>query len=88
LDKDEDGKVTPEEFAAVGVSGLPSFDDIGAEGHHYDVESGEYFTNSAYSLSLSSRQEFFLHHEGLFEAHRLLSQFVAQRMSRTISFNA
>lgn len=47
MDKDDDGKVTPEEFAAVGVSGLPSFDDIGAEGHHYDVESGEYFTNFA-----------------------------------------
>ncbi|KAG2050605.1 precursor to secretory protein Ssp120 [Suillus hirtellus] len=42
LDKDGDGKVTPEEFTAVGLSGLPSFDDIGAEGHHYDVES-EFF---------------------------------------------
>ncbi|KAG0707623.1 hypothetical protein DFH29DRAFT_796676 [Suillus ampliporus] len=42
LDKDGDGKVTPEEFSAVGTSGLPNFDDIGAEGHHYDVES-EFF---------------------------------------------
>jgi nucleobindin len=41
LDKNEDGKVTPEEFEAVGLEGLPSFDDMGAEGHHYDIESGQ-----------------------------------------------
>jgi len=46
LDKDGDGKVTPEEFAAVGTGGLPSFEDIGAEGHHYDVESGMYSSTS------------------------------------------
>ena len=40
MDKSDDGKVTPEEFEAAGFKGLPSFDDIGAEGHHYDVESG------------------------------------------------
>jgi len=42
LDKDQDGKVTPEEFESVGYKGLPNFDDMGAEGHHYDVES-EFF---------------------------------------------
>ncbi|KAI0323045.1 hypothetical protein OF83DRAFT_1047979, partial [Amylostereum chailletii] len=42
LDKDRDGKVTAEELAVVGLEGLPSFDDLGAEGHHYDVES-EFF---------------------------------------------
>ena len=41
LDKDKDGKVSPEEFEASGLSGLPNFDSLGAEGHHYDVESGE-----------------------------------------------
>ena len=40
LDKDGDGKVTMEEFKAVGLDGLPNFEDLGAEGHHYDVESG------------------------------------------------
>ena len=40
LDKNRDGKITLEEFEAVGVEGLPSFDELGAEGHHYDVESG------------------------------------------------
>ncbi|KAI5998044.1 hypothetical protein EDD15DRAFT_2572555 [Pisolithus albus] len=42
LDKDGDGKVTPEEFAAAGLTSLPTFDNMGAEGHHYDVES-EFF---------------------------------------------
>lgn len=37
--------MTPEEFEAAGFKGLPSFDDIGAEGHHYDVESGASFRN-------------------------------------------
>ena len=31
-----------EEFKVVGLDGLPNFDDLGAEGHHYDVESGMY----------------------------------------------
>jgi len=42
LDTDKDGKVTPEEFEAVGLDGLPNFDSLGAEGHHYDIES-EFF---------------------------------------------
>lgn len=41
MDKDRDGKITPEEFEAVGLDGLPNFNDLGAEGHHYDVESGK-----------------------------------------------
>jgi Ca2+-binding EF-hand superfamily protein len=42
MDKDDDGKITPEEFEEVGLKGLPSFAHEGAEGHHYDVES-EFF---------------------------------------------
>lgn len=42
MDKDQDGKISPEEFEKVGVKGLPNFDDMGAEGHHYDVESGTF----------------------------------------------
>lgn len=41
MDTNKDGKITPEEFVAVGLEGLPNFDELGAEGHHYDVESGQ-----------------------------------------------
>lgn len=41
LDLNKDGRVTPEELERVGLAGLPNFNDLGAEGHHYDVESGE-----------------------------------------------
>jgi hypothetical protein len=40
VDSDKDGKISLDEFKAVGLDGLPNFDDLGAEGHHYDVESG------------------------------------------------
>jgi len=40
LDLNKDGLIQPEELEKVGLSGLPDFDDLGAEGHHYDVESG------------------------------------------------
>jgi hypothetical protein len=40
LDKDGDEKVSPEEFETVGLDGLPNFEGMGADGHHYDVESG------------------------------------------------
>ena len=44
IDKDKDGKITLEEFEAAGLDALPSFENLGAEGHHYDVESGAYLT--------------------------------------------
>ncbi|EMD42317.1 hypothetical protein CERSUDRAFT_129905 [Gelatoporia subvermispora B] len=42
IDTNKDGKVSLDEFRVVGLEGLPNFDDLGAEGHHYDVES-EFF---------------------------------------------
>ncbi|EGO31141.1 hypothetical protein SERLADRAFT_455850 [Serpula lacrymans var. lacrymans S7.9] len=42
IDKNRDGKISPEEFNVAGLKGLPNFEDLGAEGHHYDVES-EFF---------------------------------------------
>lgn len=41
MDKDNDEKITLEEFEAVGYDGLPDFSSVGIEGHHYDIESGE-----------------------------------------------
>ena len=42
MDKNNDGKISLDEFVAAGVHALPSFEGLGAEGHHYDVESGMY----------------------------------------------
>lgn len=39
LDRDNDGRISAEELESAGLNALPNFD--GAEGHHYDVESGE-----------------------------------------------
>lgn len=40
MDKDGDERISVKEFEAVGLDGLPNFDNMGAEGHHYDEESG------------------------------------------------
>lgn len=42
LDKNRDGNVEVGELERVGVGALPSFEHMGAEGHHYDVESGTF----------------------------------------------
>ncbi|KAJ7610903.1 precursor to secretory protein Ssp120 [Roridomyces roridus] len=74
LDKNKDGKVSPEEFEAVGLDGLPNFDNMGAEGHHYDIES-EFFlhheeefhstpeTQTDESYNHPEDLEHFAHHE-------------------------
>ena len=40
LDKNGDGVITLDELESVGLDGLPNFEVMGVEGHHYDVESG------------------------------------------------
>lgn len=42
IDANRDGKITPEELEQAGLDALPNFEGIGADGHHYDVESGGY----------------------------------------------
>lgn len=65
LDKNHDGYVDVLELEKVGVGALPSFEHMGAEGHHYDVESGTFeHIPSTSSRCWSSLPEFFLHHEG------------------------
>ncbi|KAJ8582096.1 hypothetical protein M405DRAFT_831288 [Rhizopogon salebrosus TDB-379] len=86
LDKDGDGKVTPEEFAAVGISGLPSFDDIGAEGHHYDVES-EFFLHHEeqyHSTPESQTDEAYSHPEDVehFRQHAAIEHEEAEREAK------
>ena len=53
LDLDRDGRVSPEELETVGLDGLPNFHNLGAEGHHYDVESGESKCPMTVSASIS-----------------------------------
>ena len=50
MDKNNDGKISLDEFVAAGVHALPSFEGLGAEGHHYDVESGTYTTYDRHNL--------------------------------------
>ncbi|KAF7302661.1 Precursor to secretory protein [Mycena chlorophos] len=76
LDKDGDGQISPEEFEAVGLDGLPNFESLGAEGHHYDVES-EFFlhheeefhstpeTQTDESYNHPEDIEHFAHHEAI-----------------------
>jgi hypothetical protein len=40
LDQDGDGRVSKKEFETAGLDSLPNFETLGAEGHHYDIESG------------------------------------------------
>ncbi|KAK2464743.1 hypothetical protein APHAL10511_003161 [Amanita phalloides] len=42
FDLDNDGKITLDELRKTGLDKLPNFDHLGAEGHHYDIES-EFF---------------------------------------------
>jgi hypothetical protein len=68
LDQDKDDKVSLAELEAIGLEGLPSFESLGAEGHHYDVESGPCHLESTVNFLVSlirACSEFFLHHEGL-----------------------
>ncbi|KAH8099734.1 precursor to secretory protein Ssp120 [Cristinia sonorae] len=76
LDKDFDEKVSLEELQIVGLDGLPNFDDLGAEGHHYDIES-EFFlhheeqyhntpeTQTDESYNHPEDLEHFAHHEAI-----------------------
>ncbi|KAG8900279.1 hypothetical protein FRB99_006147 [Tulasnella sp. 403] len=73
LDKNADGFVSLEEFEAVGLDGLPDFSSLGAEGHHYDVES-EFFLHHEeiyHSTPETQTDESYTHPEDIahFEHH-------------------
>ncbi|KAH7886232.1 hypothetical protein F5I97DRAFT_1809392 [Phlebopus sp. FC_14] len=86
LDKNADGKVTPEEFDAAGFKGLPSFDDIGAEGHHYDVES-EFFLHHEeqyHNTPETQTDESYVHPEDIehFSHHEVVELQEAEREAK------
>ncbi|KAI0830813.1 hypothetical protein BC628DRAFT_1355711 [Trametes gibbosa] len=86
LDKNRDGKITLEEFQAVGLDGLPNFDDLGAEGHHYDVES-EFFLHHEeqfHSTPETQTDESYTHPEDLehFAHHEQIEHQEAEREAK------
>jgi hypothetical protein len=42
IDTNRNGLIDQKEFEAAGWKGLESFKGVGADGHHYDVESGKW----------------------------------------------
>ncbi|KAF5368592.1 hypothetical protein D9758_002396 [Tetrapyrgos nigripes] len=83
LDGNKDGKVTPEEFEAVGLDGLPNFDHMGAEGHHYDVES-EFFLHHEeeyHSTPETQTDESYVHPEDIehFAQHEKIERQEAEK---------
>ncbi|KAF8167552.1 precursor to secretory protein Ssp120 [Crassisporium funariophilum] len=82
LDLNGDGLVTPEELEKVGLDGLPNFDGLGAEGHHYDVES-EFFLHHEeqfHSTPETQTDESYVHAEDLehFAAHESIERKEAE----------
>ncbi|PCH34092.1 hypothetical protein WOLCODRAFT_22453 [Wolfiporia cocos MD-104 SS10] len=86
IDKDKDGKISQEEFVETGLEGLPNFDDLGAEGHHYDVES-EFFLHHEeqyHSTPETQTDESYVHPEDLehFAQHEAIEREEAEREAR------
>ncbi|THH33129.1 hypothetical protein EUX98_g1018 [Antrodiella citrinella] len=86
IDKDGDEKISLEEFSAVGLDGLPNFDDLGAEGHHYDIES-EFFLHHEeqfHSTPETQTDESYNHPEDLehFAHHEEIERKEAEREAK------
>ncbi|KAH9486439.1 putative calcium-binding protein [Psilocybe cubensis] len=86
LDLNGDGLVSPEELEKVGLAGLPNFDGLGAEGHHYDVES-EFFLHHEeqfHSTPETQTDESYTHPEDLehFAQHESIERKEAEREAK------
>jgi len=83
LDLNGDGLITAEELEQVGLAGLPNFDGLGAEGHHYDVES-EFFLHHEeqfHSTPETQTDESYTHPEDMehFAQHESIERKEAER---------
>ncbi|KAI0756511.1 precursor to secretory protein Ssp120 [Daedaleopsis nitida] len=86
LDTNGDGFISLGELEAVGLDGLPSFDELGAEGHHYDVES-EFFLHHEeqfHSTPDTQTDESYNHPEDLehFAHHEQIERIEAEREAK------
>ncbi|KAI1794035.1 precursor to secretory protein Ssp120 [Ganoderma leucocontextum] len=86
LDKNGDGVITVDELETVGLDGLPNFDVLGVEGHHYDVES-EFFLHHEeqyHSTPETQTDESYNHPEDLehFAHHEKIEQIEAEREAK------
>jgi len=86
VDSDKDGKISLDEFKAVGLDGLPNFDDLGAEGHHYDIES-EFFLHHEelyHSTPETQTDESYNHPEDIehFAHHEVIEKAEAVREAK------
>ncbi|KZP28919.1 hypothetical protein FIBSPDRAFT_917554 [Athelia psychrophila] len=86
MDKNHDGKITPEEFELAGLDSLPDFKDLGAEGHHYDIES-EFFLHHEeeyHSTPETQTDESYNHAEDLehFAAHESIELKEAEKEAK------
>ncbi|KAI0715054.1 precursor to secretory protein Ssp120 [Earliella scabrosa] len=86
LDANGDETITLDELEAVGLDGLPSFDELGAEGHHYDVES-EFFLHHEeqfHSTPETQTDEAYNHPEDLehFAHHEQIERIEAEREAK------
>ncbi|EKM61432.1 uncharacterized protein PHACADRAFT_248036 [Phanerochaete carnosa HHB-10118-sp] len=86
MDKNSDGKISLDELKAVGLDGLPNFEDLGAEGHHYDVES-EFFLHHEeqyHSTPETQTDESYVHPEDLehFAHHEQIEREEAAREAK------
>jgi len=86
MDKDRDGRITLAEFEAVGLDALPSFDNLGAEGHHYDIESEFFLHHEEKFHSTPETQEAsaYVHPEDLehFAHHEVIELEEAEREAK------
>ncbi|KAJ8515435.1 hypothetical protein ONZ45_g7153 [Pleurotus djamor] len=86
IDQNRDGVITPDELETVGLDGLPNFDGLGAEGHHYDVES-EFFLHHEemyHSTPETQTDESYNHPEDLehFAQHDAIEHQEAEREAK------
>ncbi|KAL4252520.1 hypothetical protein ABKN59_002722 [Abortiporus biennis] len=86
LDTDGDGKVSMKELEDKGIGALPNFDDLGAEGHHYDVES-EFFLHHEeefHNTPETQTDDSYTHPEDLehFATHESIERQEAEREAK------